>query len=127
MIHFDHIEVHVNNPSKYATFLKKLFAGGRHKKISTNGTLMFLSNDGLRIEIKKNKVISKNSENEIKHGFQLPCLRMIGVKKHLSKIKEVKIDFNIVNPDGKCYFFTDHEGIKWHFKDYQILDQYVNI
>ena len=36
MIKFDHIEVHVKDANKYAIFLKKLFAGGRYKKISEN-------------------------------------------------------------------------------------------
>jgi hypothetical protein len=126
MIQFDHIEVHVTNPLTYSKFLKKIFGGGRYKKISDNGTYMFLSNDLFHIEVKK----ANNSSivNEISNvGFQFPCLRMKGALDHLNNISELKIDYNIENPDGACYFFTDYEGIKWHIKDYEILDKYVNI
>ena len=54
MIKFDHIEVHVTNSKKYAFFLKKIFKGGRFKKISENETYMFISNDNFHIEIKEN-------------------------------------------------------------------------
>ena len=54
MIHFDHIEVHVKNPKLYSNFLKKLFKGGRSKKISIKEKYMFLSNYLLRQQILSN-------------------------------------------------------------------------
>lgn len=127
MIKFDHIEVHVKDAKKYAIFLKKLFIGGRFKKISDNNTYMFLSSDNIHIEIKENKNYQNvfNIDNGI--GFCLPCLRMKNAKLFLDNVKEINITKEINNPDGSCYFFKDYEGINWHFKDYDIQDIYVNI
>lgn len=127
MIKFDHIEVHVKDAKKYATFLKELFIIGRFKKISDNNTYMFLSSDNINIEIKESKSFKSLFKIDSGVGFCLPCLRMKNAKKHLENIKEIKIIKKINNPDGICYFFKDHEGIDWHFKDYDIQDIYVNI
>lgn len=56
-----------------------------------------------------------------------PCLRMKQALEHLNKFSEIKIYKTVMNPDGPCYFFTDHEGICWHIKDYEILDIFTNI
>lgn len=127
MIKFDHIEVHVKDAEKYAIFLKKLFGGGRFKKLPDNTTYMFLSSDNVHIEIKENKAYKNifNIENGV--GFCLPCLRMKNAKKHLDNIDQLKIIKKIENPDGSCYFFKDYEGIDWHIKDYEIQDIYINI
>jgi len=126
MIKFDHIEVHVKDANKYAIFLKKLFAGGRYKKISENDIFMFISADNMHIEIKQsNDHIKNNFKSDI--GFCLPCLRMKGALKHLNNLEEVIITNKIDNPVGPCYFFRDYEDIDWHIKDYDVLDIYVNI
>lgn len=127
MIQFDHIEIHVKNSNKYILFLHKLFNGGRSKKISENNTYMFLTPDSIRFEIKESINNSSSFDINKNIGFCLPCLRMKDAKSHLETIKEVKFKKTIVNPDGHCYFFTDHEEIYWHFKDYEILDIYTNI
>ena len=127
MIKFDHIEVHVKDAKKYVLFLKKLFIHGTFKKISEDNVYMFLSSDNIHIEVKESNSYLNifNSENGL--GFCLPCLRMKNAKKHLSNINEIKIYKEIQNPDGPCYFFKDYEGIDWHFKSYDIQDQYINI
>ena len=124
MIQFDHIEIHVRDTSLYVTFLKKLFGGGRFKRISEKNTYMFLTVDNIRFEIKEYKY-KFETQNHI--GFCLPCLRMKQALKHLNKFSEIKIYKTVMNPDGPCFFFTDHEGICWHMKDYEILDIFTNI
>lgn len=127
MIHFDHFEIHVKNSTLYIQYLHKLFKGGRSKRISENNTYMFLSPDLIRFEIKENINFSINFDISINIGLCLPCLRMKDAKLHLESIKEINIKKIVTNPDGLCYFFTDHEAIDWHIKDYEILDLYVNI
>lgn len=127
MINFDHIEIHVKNSCLYIQFLHKLFGGGRSKRISENNTYMFLSPDLIRFEVKENPSYSINVDISKAIGVCLPCLRMKNAKSHLESIKEVSIKKIVTNPDGYCYFFTDHEAIDWHIKDYEILDLYINI
>ena len=127
MIYFDHFEVHVRDSFKYVIFLKKLFAHGRYKKISENDTYMFLTHDNIRIEIKQHKTFANNFELNDGIGFCLPCLRMKDAKNHLTKIDEIHITKELLNPDGSVFFFKDHEGIDWHIKDYEILDIFTNI
>jgi hypothetical protein len=127
MILFDHLEVHVKDSNNYAIFLKQLFKYGRFKKISDNNTYMFIGSSDLHIEIKENSNYIKTFNLEDGIGFCMPCLRMKGAEKHLNTIKKITIDYAIDNPDGKCFFFTDYEGIKWHFKDYDLHDIFVNI
>jgi len=127
MIHFDHIEIHVNNAKSYSDFLLLLFKGGRYKKISENNTYMFLTPDNLRFEIKENAKFIKKFILEEGSGFCLPCLRMNGAMKHLDTIDKITIEKIIENPDGQCIFFQDYEGIDWHIKDYVILDCFTNI
>lgn len=121
-VFFDHIEVHVENISEYCTFLKKLFQGGRFKVISETGTSMFITNDGINIEVKK----KKTSVMVAIAGFCKPCLRMENAKKFIEHELQLKIENTVSNPDGDCYFFVDHEGITWHVKDYLIKDKYIN-
>ena len=52
-VFFDHIEVHVKNVPAYCKFLSVMFNGGRYKVISDSGTSMFVSDDGINIEVKK--------------------------------------------------------------------------
>ena len=121
-VFFDHIEVHVNNIPEYCVFLKKIFQGGRYKVISETGTSMFISNDGINIEVKKNKTSNKT----VFAGFCKPCLRMKNAKHFIENELQLKIDNIVSNPDGNCYFFVDHEGITWHVKDYLSRDKYIN-
>lgn len=127
MVQFDHIEIHVKIAKLYVEFLKKLFKGGRCKKISENNTYMFLSQDNIRFEIKESSKFDKTFDLNTTSGFCLPCLRMKGAFLHLEKINGIVITKIIDNPDGKCIFFKDHEDIEWHIKDYDFLDIYTNI
>ena len=127
MIHFDHIEVHVKSPRLYLNFLKKLFKGGRSKKISKKETYMFLSNDLLRIEVKQTNISAFDVNNNGFSGFCLPCLRMKDAPKHLATFNNITVIKTIMNPDGECIFFKDYEGIDWHIKNYQSLDIFTNI
>ena len=127
MIHFDHFEIHVCDSAKYVLFLKELFSGGRYKLISENSTYMFLTQDGIRIEIKQNNLYKDIFNVDSGIGVCLPCLRMINAQKHLENLGQVTITKIIHNPDGDVYFFKDYEQIDWHIKDYNKLDIYVNI
>lgn len=127
MILFDHIEVHVKNSERYIRFLQVLFKYGRYKKISENNTYMFLGSSDIHIEVKESVNYNKQFNLSDGIGFCMPCLRMKGAENHLKNIDQLHIDSEIQNPDGKCYFFTDYEGVKWHFKDYDIQDEYINI
>lgn len=120
--YFDHIEVHVEDIPRYCEFLVQMFCGGRYKVISETGTSMFSSRDGLHIEIKKKKIDQKPAAS----GFCNPCIRMENAREHIEKKLQLKIDQTLQNPDGPCYFFTDHEGIVWHIKDYLVRDKFVN-
>ncbi len=127
MIHFDHIEIHVKDSKSYVDFLLVLFTNGRYKKISENNTYMFLTPDNLRFEIKQKKEYNLTFNILENIGFCLPCLRMANALEHLERIQNITIYKTIANPDGKCYFFKDFQGIDWHIKDYNILDEYTNI
>jgi hypothetical protein len=127
MVSFDHFEVHVRNSQKYVNFLKKLFKGGRFKKISNNNTFMFLTPDNIRIEVKQNELFNVNFDVKDGIGFCLPCLRMCDAKIHLCKFKEIELKNEMLNPYGFVFFFRDYEGIDWHIKDYDTLDAFVNI
>jgi hypothetical protein len=127
MIQFDHIEVHVRDSKKYAGFLQTIFGNGRYQRISDNETYMFVSADQIHIEIKQKPDYNRPFDVQSDVGFCLPCLRMKGALEHLNAIPGVTITHQVQNPDGPCYFFTDHEGITWHFKDYDVQDIYVNI
>lgn len=126
MVYFDHFEIHVQDSQKYVDFLFLLFQGGRYKKISDNNTYMFLTVDGIHIEVKQSTNYNKNFDTEIGKGVCLPCLRTNDAKKHITEIKCI-INRVLENPSGDVYFFTDYEGVCWHIKDYIILDEYVNI
>ncbi len=121
-VFFDHVEVHVNDIPQYCSFLVKLFQGGRYKVISESGTSMFKSNDGINIEIK----LRGPNGLPTKVGFCQPCLRMENAKSFIEDQLKLTITQTVNNPDGNCYFFTDHEDITWHIKDYLIQDKYVN-
>lgn len=127
MVQFDHIEIHVKDSKLYVIFLKNLFNGGRYKKISENNTFMFLTPDNIRFEVKESAKFQESFNTEFGSGFCLPCLRMANAFLHLETIHGVIIKKIIENPDGKCIFFNDYEGIDWHIKDYEILDIYTNI
>lgn len=122
IVFFDHIEVHVKDIPKYCEFLQKIFQGGRYKVISKTGTSMFVSNDGINFEVKKRKFDAE----PIFSGFCKPCLRMENARSFIENDLQLKIDTVVANPDGNCYFFSDHEGIAWHIKDYLIRDKYIN-
>jgi len=116
-IRFDHIEIHVKNPKKYCEFLTELFHGGRYKEIAP-GIYMFKF-DFYNFEIKP------SNESNSTFGFQLPCLRSKNAKTHLLNLG-IRIDATITNALGHCYFFSDFEGIKWHIKEYDEEDEYIN-
>jgi hypothetical protein len=117
----------VKNAEKYSIFLTKLMGAGRYKKISENNTYMFVSADEMHIEIKQKKEYERNFDVQNDVGFCLPCLRMKGAKQHLATLSDIEIVNTLQNPDGDVIFFKDYEGIIWHFKDYDLLDEYVNI
>ena len=121
-VFFDHMEIHVENISKYCTFLVELFQGGRYKVISDSGTSMFVSNDGINIEIKK----KKTNDMPTPAGLCNPCLRMENAKNFIENTLHFTITKTVTNPDGYCYFFIDHEGITWHIKDYLVRDTFIN-
>lgn len=121
-VFFDHIEVHVEDVAKYCQFLTELFQGGRYKVISSTGTSMFVSNDGINIEVKKNH----GKETPSAAGFCNPCLRMQNAKTTIEEKFNFEITKTVKNPDGYCYFFLDYEGITWHIKDYLVRDKFIN-
>lgn len=121
-VFLDHIEIHVDDIPRYCDFLTKLFRGGRYKVISETGTSMFQSNDGVNFEIKKKKTPGA----PILAGVCQPCLRMENAKPFIENDLKLKIEKEVLNPDGSCYFFFDHEGVSWHVKDYLIRDKYIN-
>lgn len=111
-VSFDHIEVHVGDIAGYCEFLKKLFAGGAYKVISASGTSMFVSPDGIQIEVKKKKLDTLPEMS----GFCNPCLRMPNPREHITGLG-LAIDKELSAPFGMVYFFRDHEGVTWHIKD----------
>lgn len=112
MSRFDHIEVHVSDIKKYCDFLLSLFESGSYKVVSKSGTSMFISPDGIHIEIKK-----KNSSQPPESiGFCNPCLRRPDPKTFIQGLG-LKINSEKDTPTGKVYFFKDHEGVAWHIKD----------
>ncbi|MBU0630377.1 MAG: VOC family protein [Candidatus Margulisbacteria bacterium] len=121
-VFFDHIEVHVSDIPAYCEFLTRIFQGGRYKTISGSGTAMFISNDGLNIEVKK----KQSGERSCAVGFCQPCLRTENARSFIEDGLKLQIDRTVKNPDGDCYFFTDQEGVVWHMKDYLKKDEYVN-
>lgn len=121
-VRMDHIEVHVARIDEYGAFLQKLFAGGRFRQISDSGTSMFISPEGLCIEVKKRKTTDVPG----RAGFCLPCLRMEGGRSHIEDTLALEIDETITNPEGEVHFFTDPEGVQWHIKDYSHRDRYIN-
>lgn len=121
-VFFDHIEVHVLDVPRYCEFLVKVFQSGRFKVISESGTSMFQSSDGLCIEVKKRK----DDRLPAASGFCYPCLRMQGAKDFIEKTLRLQVQKTVKNPDGDVFFFTDHEGVTWHIKDYLGRDTFVN-
>ena len=121
-VFFDHIEVHVEDISQYCAFLVKLFKGGRYKIISDSGSSMFVTTDGLNIEVKKNKTGNKPSAA----GFCNLGLRMENAKSFIEEELQVEITQTVSNPEGNIYFFDDHEGVTWHIKDYLFRDDTIN-
>jgi len=117
MTTFDHIEVHVKDIQKYIEFLKIIFEGGESKKLSDEGTSMFKSPEGLFIEIKK---INSNNVPQLA-GFCQLCLRKTSAKQFIED-NNLELVSEAESPNGKIYFFKDHEGIIWHLKDYQDRD-----
>ncbi len=109
---FDHIEVHVDDINRYCSFLSRLFEGGNYEVISTTGTSMYTSPDGIRFEVKKKKV----SDASIASGFCNPCLRRPHAKAFIEML-ELEIDSVRETPSGPVFFFKDHENILWHMKD----------
>ena len=121
-VYFDHVEVHVEDIERYGDFLIQLFRGGRFRKISDSGTSMFLGPDDVRIEVKRRKTDTPPG----RAGFCLPCLRMSGARAHIEDGLGQVVDEVVTNPEGEVFFFTDHEGVQWHIKDYVHRVRYIN-
>lgn len=121
-VFLDHIEVHVDNIAAYCEFLVKIFQGGRYHVITDSGISMFASNEGINIEVKKRSP----GIAPLASGFCNPCLRMAHAREFIENELALTIERTISSADGNCYFFTDHEGIAWHIKDYLKKDQYTN-
>lgn len=112
-VQFDHIEVHVDDISRYGNFLKQIFEGGECEVISLTGTSMFTSPEGICIEIKKRTV----NQSSISSGFCNPCLRRPEARGFLSKLG-LPIERVRETPAGEVYFFRDHENNLWHIKSW---------
>jgi hypothetical protein len=111
---FDHIEVHVKDIQKYCTYLQTLFNGGIIEIISKSGTSMFISPDGINIEVKKKTI----PQEPINCGFCNPSLRMKGAKAFIENTLKYEIIDVKTTPNGySVYFFKDYEGVVWHIKD----------
>jgi len=121
-VHFDHIEVHVQDIPRYCGFLETLFQGGRHKTIGDSGTAMFKTDDGLCIEVKKRGELAV----PVQAGFCLPCVRMEDAEAFITGTLGLAVQKTSLNPAGKVVFFTDHEGIAWHIKEYLRQDDYTD-
>jgi hypothetical protein len=119
---FDHIEAHVTDVPGYCSFLVKVFGGGRHKVIGENATAMFISPDGLCIEVKRREV----SAAPVVSGICNPCLRRAGAKEFVEQGLGLRIEKTVENASGKVHFFRDREGILWHIKDYAQRDEYTS-
>jgi len=111
---FDHIEAHVSDIPKYCAFLKVIFEGGAYEVISASGTSMFASPEGLRIEVKAKKTAAAPASS----GFCNPCLRRPGAEEFIAKTLGLAIEEAVDSPQGRVYFFLDHEGVRWHIKDF---------
>lgn len=112
MSRFDHVEAHVTDVAGYCQFLKALFEGGDFKVISSSGTSMYTSPEGVNIEVKKKTI----DDDPTMSGFCNPCLQRPDPKALLSELN-LKIESEQDAPFGKVYFFKDHEGVTWHIKD----------
>lgn len=119
---FDHFEIHVEDVPRYCAFLAKVFRGGRHKVISESGTSMFISPEGLCIEVKRREETRPPAPS----GLCNPCLRMKGAKDFIEKTLGFPVAKTARNPDGEVHFFADHEGVTWHIKDYDHKDAFVD-
>lgn len=120
-VFWDHIEIHVDDIPAYGAFLVKLFGGGRFKQISGSGTSMYLTDRGQAFELKARAAAGAPGRS----GFCLPCIRTVDARGHLERLG-LSIDEAATNPDGEVLFFTDHEGVQWHVKSHQRMDDYVN-
>ena len=117
---FDHIEIHVDDVPRYCDFLVGLFGGGRYRQISDTGVHMVLTPGGQAFEIKKRAA----GLSAARSGFCLPCIRTTDARAHLDALG-LQVDQTVTNDDGRIHFFTDHEGIEWHVKEYDHADGQV--
>jgi hypothetical protein len=120
MAEFDHIEVHVAEIKRYCQFLVAVFEGGSYDVISESGTSMFISPEGIQIEVKKKKADRPPEMS----GFCNPCLRRPDPKALIGGLG-LKIESERDTSSGKVYFFKDHEGVTWHIKDLPKKESYV--
>jgi len=117
---FDHIEIHVADIPRYCEFLTALFGGGRYRRINDAGFHMYLTPEGQAFELKPKATDLPAARS----GFCLPCIRTSDARAHLERLG-LAIDESAALPDGSVHFFTDHEGIQWHVKEYDHADGYV--
>ena len=89
-----------------------MFEGGTFEVISSSGTSMFTSPEGLHIEVKKKRTTDK----PLASGFCNPCLRRPQAKEFIAHLG-FPIEKELDSPTGKVYFFIDHEGVLWHIKN----------
>lgn len=120
-VFFDHIEVHVRDVPEYGSFLLALFRGGRFRQISDSGTSMFITPDGVNVEVKT----AEWSEPPGSLGFRLPCIRLENARAHVEALG-LEVVREISNPEGSVVFFRDGEGIEWHAKSYVHRDRYIS-
>ncbi len=121
-VFFDHIEVYVKDIPAYGEFLKKVFQGGRFRIVGKTGTGMFLCEGSPAIEVKQ----KMDDQKPVCAGFSLPCLRVEGAKDFIENDLNGKVTKTAETDLGTVYFFTDYEGITWHFKDYLSRDKMLN-
>jgi hypothetical protein len=113
-VRFDHIEVHVKDIAKYCHFLQSLFEGGTYEVVSSSGTSMFNTPDGIKIEVKRKTI----EDMPIMSGFCNPCLRRHNAKEFIKSLG-LQIEKELSASFGMVYFFRDHEGVTWHIKNLQ--------
>ena len=121
-VFFDHIEVYVKDIPAYGEFLKKVFQRGRFAIVGKTGTGMFLAEGSPAIEVKQ----KTDDQVPVCAGFTLPSLRVEGAQEFIEKELNYSIIKTAQTDLGSVYFFTDYEGITWHFKDHLKRDNMTN-
>lgn len=112
-VQLDHLEIHVRDVPRYCDFLVALFRGGAWRVLDAGGVAMYRTPDGAFFELKPRAVDGPPARS----GVCLPCLRMPDPLDHLAALGLTVVE-TAENASGRIHFFTDHEGVEWHVKDY---------